>query len=292
MKTSIEGQKTLKFFMPVTKYYTKEDGKEHWIAGRGSDTALDRDGDRIDIALLQSWADMINNSEVGLGSFPDHQIHIDNIAAIHRTASIEADPDGINYLIINSILNPAHPQFKYYLTCLEMKAPFFYSICVLEPLFKEEEDGTRLIVGGDLISVDFVPVPANPRTWVSMKGGSYLSFENYAVKSREEDKMDEKRIEKLEEAVSTLTEQVTQLVKAQTQEAEKAKEKEDEAEKSVADTFFKKLEEIEKQLEKLSRESTGRDSGTPITNITEKQWKDMTSEQKSLIWQKLVRGES
>jgi hypothetical protein len=294
MKISTDERDLLRFFMPVTKYRKDEETNEHWITGRGSDTAQDREGDRIDLSLLQSWADQINQSEIGIGSFPNHDIHINNIAAVHKEAYIETDENRINYLLINSILNPAHPQFEYYLSLLKMKAPLFYSICVLNPLFQENE-GSRKIVGGELISIDFVPVPANTRTWVSMKGGSFLEFmeflqfENYAG-NREEDIMqekDEKRIEKIEEALTSLEKKLDKFLEQPTEEITKDQN----SGKSPADIFFEKLDALEKKIEKLSKESTGRDSGTPIIDITEKEWKEMEQLDKSNAWRYLIKGD-
>ena len=268
MKVVSEDESILKVFLPVTNYYTKEaenGEKEHWITGRGSDTAEDREGDDIDPDLLQEWADRINESEVGLGCFPNHDINIDNLAAIHREALTETDED-IRYLTINSILIDKHPKFQYYLSCLRKKAPFFYSIAVLNPLFREKENGKRTIVKGTLISVDFVAVPANPRTGVRMKGGSYLVFENCAGNCEEDimNEKDEERMKGIEDAMKTLTEQVQALVKAQETEKETQKNREEDAEKSLVETLVGKLTEIDEKVSKLSKESTGRDSGIPI----------------------------
>ena len=134
-------------------------------------------------------------------------------------------------------------------------------------------------------------VPANPRTSVRMKGGSYLVFENCAGESCEEDIMkDEERITKIEEAMKTLTDKIDELMKAQETEKETQKNEEKETEKSLAETLVNKLTEIDDTLKKLSKESTGRDSGSPLSDITDKDWKDMKAEEKSLAWRYVLKG--
>ena len=100
---------------------------------------------------------------------------------------------------------------------------------------------------------------------------------------------DEERMKGIEDAMKTLTEQVQALVKAQETEKETQKNREEDAEKSLVETLVGKLTEIDEKVSKLSKESTGRDSGIPI-EIANKKWDDLTTAEKSEAWGIVIKG--
>lgn len=294
-------EKILKVFIPVTKYEKR--GEEHWIQGMGSDTFLDRDEQKISKQLLTKFVEMIENTSQGLGCFPNHTFDINNLAAIHKKASLQKKNEDYQ-LIIESLLNPEHEQFEYYLWCFDNDAPFYYSIAVLNPTI-ESKNGYEIIQDGEPISIDLVSIPANPRTYVSLKGGGWITFENRTEtlgKSQEEEKeMENQKIEQLQKTVqdqgkqleklTDTVEKLTEIIK----EAEKEKEtKEPEPgetsiEKGLT-VVLAKLEDLDQRLTELGKESTGKHSGTGFSNMVEKEYENLTAKEKSKLWQNVVKG--
>jgi len=301
--------KIVKFYVPVTK--SEEKNGKVLIQGEASDTGEDYDEQRCSEKFIHQMVDTVNSSQGGIGCYPDHDFRASNLAARHYEAEV-IDKKGDKGFLIRSELNPAHSNFEYWKYVFLNKYPIQYSITVINPVITEEKSGNEIIDGGDLKTVDFVAIGANPRTWISLQKGGFEVIEEELGKmypeiySEEDENMAEKKEEKtvndtaneVLEAVQKLAElsaeeiekegrtlnaankqkleQAVKLIKAVLGDTESSEEKS--AEEKV-EAMAKKILEMSKKIADLEKESNGRSSGMPEDPL-QKEFQELDKETK------------
>lgn len=166
--------KIVKIYLPVTK--AEEKNGKVLIEGQASDTGKDYDKQRCSKEFIKIMADTVNQAPGGIGCFPDHDFRASNLAARHYEAKSVKTREGKG-LLLRSELNPAHPNFEYWKHVFLENYPIQYSITVINPVIAEGKNGEEIIDGGELKTVDFVAIGANPRTWVRLQKGGFEVIE-------------------------------------------------------------------------------------------------------------------
>ncbi len=140
--------------------YKTADGRTWWLEGVASDDSVDRDGDRMSLAVLNSWASQIN--EEGVNMHGDHQHELFDTLGVFKEAEVRNGSLIVRARLEDPELNPKVEQLL-----AKIQAGVRVGLSIGGDLTQSHREGnSRVIDKATLYEISAVGIPANGNSMV------------------------------------------------------------------------------------------------------------------------------